>query len=366
MGLSPGGGQGWRSVYQRVRPVVYLIYCGTEKGSGFLYHDQRHILTSLAVAGCGRTIWVHRALQDKGVRARLQAYNNKQDIALLEVSRPLRGRPLRFPDEEPQIGQKVAVLGHPYKVNGPVDSWTQKVLSWSLTVGVIGRITQQYLQVNMPLMTGFSGGPLVDKEGHLLGVLTRLGPQGRPIAVVARDSLLNALLQKPTPRKGWPFFKMSVQIHARFFYALGNADKTQLAPTNQELRLDLIFWDQLMLGIFAGFGLVAPKAELKLSLNFGLDLHYRFLMPRAVRPYLNYVSLGLGATAMQMEIAVTGQQKQEGDIFDKIGIEDLFLRITFWGGIRLFTLVGQFSVGVLFNPAEPEVPVLSISWGLGS
>ncbi len=363
----------WGKLYQKVVRSIYLVHCGTRKGAGFLYKDRHHIVTSLKVAGCGRQLWLQRyKAPKKWIRVELKAFISRSDIALLYSKVPLKDPPL-FPvkhEEFLHIGQRIFLVGHPYKSTGSLDEWTQKVLSWSLTSGILGRLTRQYLQLNVPLMVGFSGAPILNERGEILGVLTTLGPQGLPIGVAARIAMLDKLFRKdPPPQEGYPFLAWSVQVHARFSYALGDTKETKISPSNQELRLDLIFWDQMLLGLFVGFDLLSLRADLDLSLLFGLDLGYRVLMPRLLRPYLNYVSIGMGAMAMQVNILVSKaeeeNQKQKTNNYGLLAFDGL-LRVTFWGGIRLFSLIGQFSIGLFFDIQDLRNPVLSFSWGIGS
>ncbi len=353
----------WRSVYEKASPSIYLIQCGTRKGAGFLYRDKQHILTTLSVSGCGRTIWLKRQGEKKWIAVKMKGYMQKYDIALLKASQPLPDTPLpRSKPDSTRIGQQVAAIGHPYKSFGPLDQWRLKVLSWSLTTGVVGRVTKEHVQVNMSVISGFAGAPLLNQHGHVIGLLTDQGPKRIPIGVVARHPLINKLFANPTPRQGWPFFSFGAQFDARFSYALGDPNATRISPSNQELRVDLIFWDQLLWGLYAGFDLLSLSTNLDLSFLIGTDINYRFLMPREVRPYLNYVSLGLGAMAMQVKLFVGGQENNNN--FDNFSLNGLF-RVTFWGGMRIHSIIGQFSVGVFFDVEDIQNPVLSVSWGLG-
>lgn len=356
----------WKKVYNQSRHAVYLVQCGTRKGAGFMYKDRRHVITSLHVAGCGRTVWLKPFGDKKWVAVSLKAYINKYDVALLEAPKPLEGTPLRTAPKDSllEVGTRLAVIGHPYKTDGPISGWLQKVLSWTVSTGIVGRINKESFQVNMQLLSGFAGGPLLDLQGRLRGMMTHLGPQNAPIGIALRPEMFTKLFAKDPPRLGWPFFSLGVHLDARFSFALSDSNSTRISPTSQELRLDLIFWDQFICALSVGFDLLAPAANLDLSFLFGLDLHYRFLMPRQSRPYLNYVSVGLGAMAMRVKLLIAKKADDQTN-FNDLQFNGLF-RFTFWGGIRLYSLIGQISVGVYFDLEDIQNPVLSVSWGFGS
>jgi hypothetical protein len=379
LGLSPSGGENWRAVYVLNRTRVYLVRCGTRQGAGFLYRSETSVVTSLGVAGCGRDVWVFRSPTDKGVKGKLKAYSSKHDLALLEMEKPLQGPPL-LPSSDPliSIGQKVALIGHPYNPTGPIQDRLKAPLSWSLNVGVLGRVSKDYLQVQIHRVAGYAGAPILDKRGRVLGMLTRFGPAGNPIGMSVRLDQIDALFKRPYPKEGWPFLAFELHLHARFSLALGKAENTSISPSNQELRLDLLFHDQWDLGIFIGFDLLGLRSDLDLSLLGGLSGGYRFIMPRWSRPYLNYISLEVGTLFMLLQLATSGKDVTGGPTVDNLKFESYF-RMSFWLGLRFYSVAGQFSIGLFFDlnnivkfatppeagkEATPLTPVLSISWGL--
>lgn len=364
------GAKRWQNVYKSAVAQVYVVHCGTRKGSGFLAFDQKHIVTSLSIAGCGRDLWLQRDAADRTwIRAELHAYDKTFDTALLRVDKPLPGQPLELsPTSGVDVGVQVGAIGHPYPTEGLVQKLTQKALSWSFVQGAIGRVTKNFVQVNMPLMRGYAGAPLLDLHGRVIGVLTELGPRNHPIGVVARAHLLQKLFKsKPPKRAGWPYFSFNVNLLARFSFALGSktADKNNsITPTSQEVRLDFFFRDQWVISAYVGFDLFSFQTNLDLSLLFGGEVSYRFLMPREARPYLNYLSFGIGAMGVSLKVALPQGAQVDNSTFTSD------FRLSFWVGLRFFSIIGQFSVGIflnlqeMINPNDPVVPILSVSWGI--
>lgn len=362
--LAGSGTDSWRTLYLLSRSKVYRVTCGTKQGVGFLYNDRNHIITSLSVAGCGRSVYVSRFGLSEPFKAELKAFISKHDIALLKVKHPLPGPPFRRTDEMwVTVGRSIAVIGHPYHPTGPISDRIQTPMAWSINIGVLGRVTPNYVQIGFERVNGYEGSPVIDRQGKVVGMITSFGPAFRPIGMIARAKLFEQLFTNPPPQQGFPYFSWGVHLQARFSFALGDVSKTRISPSNQEVRLDFIFWDQLTAGLFVGFDLLAIRTDLNLSLLFGLQSNYRLLMPRVFRPYLNYIAFEIGIMAMSLKIATTGVQKDESTIFNQVGLTPAF-RFSFWVGLRFLTIAGEFSVGIFFDPESIEHPVLSVSWGL--
>jgi hypothetical protein len=72
----------------------------------------------------------------------------------------------------------VAALGHPLSSDRPSGFYTG-TLRFSLADGVVSAVGTEALQITAPLNPGNSGGPVVDADGRLVGVVSRrLGGQG--------------------------------------------------------------------------------------------------------------------------------------------------------------------------------------------
>lgn len=121
------------------------------------------------------------------VRAKLVAYSTPLDLALLRlegVAAPLPIIDLSDSDRT-KIGDRVIAIGHPEQGG-----------LWTLTTGVISAEVDNFngvkgkhvFQTETGLNRGNSGGPLVDGEGHMIGVNTaiaRVAPDGMPITSIS-------------------------------------------------------------------------------------------------------------------------------------------------------------------------------------
>lgn len=104
-------------------------------------------------------------------RARAAALDPRHDLALLVVAgeggRP--SLPLRAGD--PEVGERVYGLGHPFGVQA--GGKLAGVLRWSVSEGIVSAVGEWYIQTDTALNPGNSGGPLVDAQGRVVGIASR-------------------------------------------------------------------------------------------------------------------------------------------------------------------------------------------------
>jgi serine protease Do len=93
-------------------------------------------------------------------RGRIVKTDEGNDLALIRVPHriapPLWQRPVYTP---PLVGDELLVAGSPLGYEG------------SITSGVVGRVSFREIQTDAAAYPGISGGPVVDAEGQVVGVL---------------------------------------------------------------------------------------------------------------------------------------------------------------------------------------------------
>jgi S1-C subfamily serine protease len=136
-------------------------------GTGFVVLDGTYIVTANHVIVDGKTISAlcgSEAVQSADVVATDPA----NDIALLRVGRPLAYRMTLADDGHLQTGDKVFTIGFPVPdLLGPEPKYSEGVVS--ALSGLRG--AANVLQMTTPIQPGNSGGPVVDAEGHVVGVV---------------------------------------------------------------------------------------------------------------------------------------------------------------------------------------------------
>lgn len=135
-------------------------------GSGFIVGDGRILTNNHVVEGC--TGMAARNAQGQRVSARVAATDPRRDLALLTVP-PGFGPAVVFRDSPPvRLGESVITYGFP--LSGVLSSGP------TLTTGTVSalaglRDNPLHFQISAPVQPGNSGGPLLDAQGHVMGVI---------------------------------------------------------------------------------------------------------------------------------------------------------------------------------------------------
>ena len=169
----PDGALGANRLYRQLRPSVVRIECGGSVGAGFLFHTSGHVATALHVVSTGRAIEV-RPFGLPARAARVVAVDADHDLAILALDEPMSDvAPLVLPTPfEPDVGDAAYVVGHPFAPQVLMDPRLSGLLDWSLSAGVVSGVSETLVQVDAPVNPGNSGGPVVDAQGRLLGVVS--------------------------------------------------------------------------------------------------------------------------------------------------------------------------------------------------
>jgi uncharacterized membrane protein required for colicin V production len=167
---------------RRAAPSVVRVLgtaCGLRiAGSGWVVAPSLVVTAAHVVAGEDDTI-VEAPRSTSGQRAVAVAFDRKNDLALLRVSR-LGLRPLGL--GEPSSGQAVAILGYPE--NGPLTAVPGRLGSTTVVLSEDayghGPVARTITSVRGNVEHGDSGGPAVDSAGRVAATVfaARLGGTG--------------------------------------------------------------------------------------------------------------------------------------------------------------------------------------------
>jgi S1-C subfamily serine protease len=144
------------------------IASGVASGTGFGIHPDGLVVTAYHVIEGART--VHVTLSDgRNLQASVVRRDKTKDLAVLDVSRSLPGYLSFAPPESLKVGSSVWVLGYPVvDILGFEPKYTDGSLSSLSGLGD----APELLQVTVPIQPGNSGGPLLDSNGQVVGVMT--------------------------------------------------------------------------------------------------------------------------------------------------------------------------------------------------
>jgi serine/threonine protein kinase len=160
------------AVYEKCAAAVVIIESTESLGSGVMLHheDKRLLLTSQHVVKDARGVKV--TLQDgRTFTAGVVHSDRESDLAALTLPEESRDMvTLSLADmRHVCVGDDVFVIGHP------------KGYRWSLTRGTVSGIRGDTLQTDAAIYPGNSGGPLLDSQGHVAGIVTFLVGSSNPI-----------------------------------------------------------------------------------------------------------------------------------------------------------------------------------------
>lgn len=154
---------------RQVAPSVVTVHCGYAQGTGFAIgvlgapqdHPTAIITNHHVIAECTRTDSdAPQASVEQGSSAFdtiLSDHDADNDVALLYIDGELP--PLVFA-EPPEVGDPVLAIGAPY---GYADT---------VTSGIVTNTEDGVVTTDAAVGPGNSGGPLVDRDGEVIGVIT--------------------------------------------------------------------------------------------------------------------------------------------------------------------------------------------------
>ncbi|NJM33319.1 MAG: trypsin-like peptidase domain-containing protein [Rhodomicrobium sp.] len=192
---------------QGVYRLLVEIDGAIKGGTAFLVSGKRIVATNHHVIEQGHSYSVGY-LGENGrisrVPLRVLAVFPQKDLALLEALDDLPGEPLPLAGGYPSLATDIVAIGFPAAADPQgLSSWTQgddetfflpSVLKGYVSRVLTNRWFSSQLQHQTPIIPGYSGGPLIDKDGTVLAVSSSIHKEASGISygVLAVD--LGALI----------------------------------------------------------------------------------------------------------------------------------------------------------------------------
>jgi S1-C subfamily serine protease len=125
------------------------------------------------------------------------------DLALLRLSEKAL-KPAQIADAPARVGQFVLALGRPSEAGMQASFGIVNAIGGPART-VRGGLLDQYLQTETTSYPGFSGGPLVDTQGHLLGLNTSGLTQGSALTIPTSVAwaIADSLAKHGTVKRGY-------------------------------------------------------------------------------------------------------------------------------------------------------------------
>lgn len=167
---------------QSSRPAIVQIRVSSpdnnqnqgSRGSGFFIDPEGYIVTAQHVIDKAKEIEV-RTADGQRLAARLVVADSQLDLALLKIQSEREQPVLSLGDSERiQVGDLAVVFSYPFGRES------------SMSLGIISRAGRTYpdsagydfIQTDAGAYPGVSGGPLLNSQGHVIGMITMASERG--------------------------------------------------------------------------------------------------------------------------------------------------------------------------------------------
>lgn len=184
-GASLAGQDDLESIYERARKSTVSIFIYNEQGDRFasgtgFYFRTNLIATNLHVVEGGYSFVIRNvSTGNEFTGVKIKSYSEDSDVAILEVEEKATPLPIVSREFTPSVGQEVYVIGNPKEYEG------------TLSTGVVSGLRvvdgNDEIQITAPISGGSSGGPVLDKDGIVIGIVrwTRTDSQNINFAIPA-------------------------------------------------------------------------------------------------------------------------------------------------------------------------------------
>jgi S1-C subfamily serine protease len=161
--LKANSQEDFSGVIEEVVEKVVNIRTDRSGGTGFIVNSNGYVVTNFHVIQDGLFVQV-QTFDGTVYDAELIAFDALADLALLQIPASLDSLELANSDNV-QVGEKVIAIGNPLG------------LSFTVTEGIVSAVDragpnglENYIQSDVSLNPGNSGGPLINKEGKVIGL----------------------------------------------------------------------------------------------------------------------------------------------------------------------------------------------------
>jgi S1-C subfamily serine protease len=193
-GVLPAEGDALTKNITLLRTAVATVFGDTGSGSGFFIGRSGWLLTNQHVVGNAKFVKV-RLTTGRELVGEVRRTHALRDIALVKTE-PSGVPPMPIRLGAPGIGEDVYALG------SPLGDAFNSTLTRGILSGVREISGQSFLQSDVAILPGNSGGPLLDKSGQVIGItvmgLGAKGVAGMNFFIPVADAILKLDLQVQT------------------------------------------------------------------------------------------------------------------------------------------------------------------------
>lgn len=182
-----------KSTFVKMFPSEADLKGGKATGTAFLVNDKGYIVTNAHVVENGKTYKVHMSNEGNPVTAKMIGIDKANDLAVLKLDHPgpFLQPPYTIHQGVSDVGSMSFAYGYPM-----VTSMGREV---KLTSGIISAATgfensASIYQFSAAVQPGNSGGPLLDEEGRVIGVVQAKHTRADNVGYAIKSPYLNTFL----------------------------------------------------------------------------------------------------------------------------------------------------------------------------
>lgn len=155
---------------EQARRVAVMVQGGVGHGSGFFISSRGDILTNAHVVGDAQNVRIVLSGRDKAMVGEVVKRDKMRDVAWIRPIDPLPGAITVLPvrAEWPGVGERVYAIGAPLQARMQ-DSVTSGIVSALRKNFPMMGTRQDFIQSDVTIQPGNSGGPLLDANGNIIG-----------------------------------------------------------------------------------------------------------------------------------------------------------------------------------------------------
>ncbi len=180
---APGAPAAASALAEGVKPALVDVVTtfpagsGTASGSGMILSPSGLAVTSAHVVDRAESILVTIPAAGRAYPARVVGYDSEVDVAVLQMQGASGLTPIHLSSRPVGVGQGVVAVGNAHGGDGPAVHVAGSITGLDRVVSVVDPVTGEVqtlaglIETNAPVVSGDSGGALLDASGHVVAMI---------------------------------------------------------------------------------------------------------------------------------------------------------------------------------------------------
>jgi S1-C subfamily serine protease len=219
---------------------------GETHGSGFIVTADGQIVTNAHVVGTAQTVQVY--LRDGRVfTGKVLGSDRLTDVALIKVSGQTNLPTVKIDVTEPPIpGQWAIAIGSPLDLDSSVTLGIVSAINRSSSQVGIPDLRSTFIQADVAINPGSSGGPLLNARGEAIGINTAINKEGQGLSFAIPAKIAQRVTQQllATGRAVHPY--LGVQMAAQADGEKKGVLLTEVLPNTPAAQGGLLAGDRIL------------------------------------------------------------------------------------------------------------------------